>query len=74
MIKFDLDPFRKHCLLNGLDNIGLTLEKGKAIVVRDVARRAAVALEPLPRAARNGRKKMAKAIHMMVRVRTKRAR
>ena len=31
MIKFDIDPFRKHCLLNGLDNIGLTLEKGKSI-------------------------------------------
>ncbi len=30
-IKFDIDPFRKHCLLNGLDNIGLTLEKGKSI-------------------------------------------
>ena len=27
VIKFDVDPFRKHCLLNGLDNIGLTLEK-----------------------------------------------
>ena len=26
-IKFDLDPFRKHCLLNGLDDIGQTLEK-----------------------------------------------
>ncbi len=26
-IKFDIDPFRKHCLLNGLDNIGLTMEK-----------------------------------------------
>lgn len=25
--KFDVDPFRKHCLLNGLDDIGLTLEK-----------------------------------------------
>ena len=24
-IKFDVDPFRKHCLLNGLDDIGLTL-------------------------------------------------
>ena len=23
---FDLDPFRKHCLVNGLDDIGLTLE------------------------------------------------
>ena len=24
---FDVEPFRKHCLLNGLDDIGLTLEK-----------------------------------------------
>ena len=31
VIKFDIDPFRKHCLLNGLDNIGLTLEKAGAI-------------------------------------------
>jgi 3-isopropylmalate/(R)-2-methylmalate dehydratase small subunit len=23
---FDIDPFRKHCILNGLDDIGLTLE------------------------------------------------
>ena len=30
-IKFDIDPFRKHCLLNGLDDIGLTLEKAPAI-------------------------------------------
>ncbi len=26
-ISFYVDPFRKHCLLNGLDDIGLTLEK-----------------------------------------------
>lgn len=26
-IKFDIDPFRKHCLLNGLDDIGLTMQK-----------------------------------------------
>ena len=26
-INFEVDPFRKHCLLNGLDDIGLTLEK-----------------------------------------------
>jgi len=26
-VKFDVDPFRKHCLLNGLDDIGLTMEK-----------------------------------------------
>jgi 3-isopropylmalate/(R)-2-methylmalate dehydratase small subunit len=30
-IKFDIDPHRKHCLLNGLDDIGLTMQKGKAI-------------------------------------------
>ena len=29
--RFDLDPFKKHCLLNGLDDIGLTLEKTGAI-------------------------------------------
>jgi 3-isopropylmalate/(R)-2-methylmalate dehydratase small subunit len=29
--KFDIDPFRKKCLLNGLDDIGLTLEKEKTI-------------------------------------------
>ena len=28
---FDIDPFRKHCLLNGLDDIGLTMEKGNHI-------------------------------------------
>lgn len=26
-IKFDIDPHRKHCLLNGLDDIGLTMVK-----------------------------------------------
>ena len=31
VIKFEIDAFRKHCLLNGLDNIGLTLEKDKLI-------------------------------------------
>jgi len=30
-IHFEIDPFRKHCLLNGLDDIGLTLEKAPAI-------------------------------------------
>ena len=29
--EFTLDPFRKHCLMNGLDDIGLTLEKSAAI-------------------------------------------
>ncbi|HLK82640.1 MAG TPA: 3-isopropylmalate dehydratase small subunit [Xanthobacteraceae bacterium] len=27
VIRFDIDPHRKHCLLNGLDDIGLTLAK-----------------------------------------------
>ncbi|MGN6583591.1 MAG: 3-isopropylmalate dehydratase small subunit [Rhizobiaceae bacterium] len=31
VIKFDIDQFRRHCLLNGLDDIGLTLEKTPAI-------------------------------------------
>ncbi len=26
-LKFEIDPFRKHCLLNGLDDIGLTLQR-----------------------------------------------
>ena len=30
-IKFDIDPFRKYCLLNGLDDIGLTLKKDDKI-------------------------------------------
>jgi 3-isopropylmalate/(R)-2-methylmalate dehydratase small subunit len=30
-IRFDLDPFKKHCLLNGLDDIGLTMQKKPAI-------------------------------------------
>ena len=30
-VTFEIDPFRKHCLLNGLDDIGLTLEKSAAI-------------------------------------------
>ncbi|MGC1428844.1 MAG: 3-isopropylmalate dehydratase small subunit [Albidovulum sp.] len=28
---FEVDPFRKHCLMNGLDDIGLTLEKVSSI-------------------------------------------
>ena len=31
VIHFDIDPFRKRCLMEGLDDIGLTLEKGAAI-------------------------------------------
>lgn len=28
---FEIDPFRKHCILNGLDDIGLTLERADEI-------------------------------------------
>ena len=31
VFSFTVDPFRKHCLMNGLDDIGLTLEKVAAI-------------------------------------------
>ncbi|MEJ0050653.1 MAG: 3-isopropylmalate dehydratase small subunit [Methylovirgula sp.] len=31
VIHFDIDPFRKHCLLNGLDDIGLSLQKAHHI-------------------------------------------
>uniref|UniRef100_A0A7R9Y9T3 3-isopropylmalate dehydratase n=1 Tax=Pinguiococcus pyrenoidosus TaxID=172671 RepID=A0A7R9Y9T3_9STRA len=29
--KFDVDPFRKNCLMEGLDDIGITLQKSSAI-------------------------------------------
>jgi 3-isopropylmalate dehydratase small subunit len=29
--EFEIDPFRKHCLLNGVDEIGLTLQSDEAI-------------------------------------------
>ena len=31
VVNFDLDDFKRHCLLNGLDDIGLTMEKAGAI-------------------------------------------
>ena len=31
VIKFDFDEFRRNCLINGLDDIGLTLQKDDAI-------------------------------------------
>ncbi|KAE9632379.1 3-isopropylmalate dehydratase small subunit [Parasedimentitalea maritima] len=31
VIKFDVDAFKKHCLLEGLDDIGLTMEKAASI-------------------------------------------
>ncbi len=31
VVEFNVDPFRKHCLLNGLDDIGLTMQNAAAI-------------------------------------------
>jgi 3-isopropylmalate/(R)-2-methylmalate dehydratase small subunit len=41
LVKFDIDPFRKHCLLNGIDDIGLTM--GKADKIADFEKKAAIA-------------------------------
>ena len=38
-ISFDVDPFRKHCLLNGLDDIGLTLQHEASIDAYEAAHR-----------------------------------
>ena len=27
VVKFEIDEFRKHCMLNGLDDVGLTMVK-----------------------------------------------
>jgi len=35
---FDVDPFRKHCLLNGLDDIGLTLQDEPGITAYEATR------------------------------------
>lgn len=37
---FEMDEFRKHCLLNGLDDIGLTLQEADAIRAYEEKRRA----------------------------------
>jgi 3-isopropylmalate/(R)-2-methylmalate dehydratase small subunit len=38
--RFDIDPFRKYCLLNGLDDIGLTLRHVDKIKAYEARRRA----------------------------------
>ncbi len=37
-VRFEIDPFRKRCLLEGLDDIGLTLEKAPAIASYETAK------------------------------------
>ena len=39
ILKFEIDPFRKHCLLNGLDEIGLTLRHADKIRAFEAKRR-----------------------------------
>ncbi len=39
--KFEIEAFRKHCLLNGLDDIGLTLQHVEAIKTFETKHRAA---------------------------------
>jgi len=39
VFRFEIDAFRKHCLLNGLDEIGLTLEHVDEIRAYEVRRR-----------------------------------
>jgi 3-isopropylmalate/(R)-2-methylmalate dehydratase small subunit len=41
VVHFDIDPFRKHCLLNGLDDIGLTEQQGAEIAAYEQKARAA---------------------------------
>jgi len=41
VIKFDVDPHRKRCLMEGLDDIGLTMEKADAIAEFEVKSRTA---------------------------------
>jgi len=37
-LKFEVEPFRRHCLLHGLDDIGLTLEQESKITAFEAAR------------------------------------
>ncbi|EIZ77346.1 3-isopropylmalate/(R)-2-methylmalate dehydratase small subunit [Novosphingobium sp. Rr 2-17] len=39
---FEIDPFRKHCLLNGLDEVGLTMAQGDAIAKHEAKARTAL--------------------------------
>jgi 3-isopropylmalate/(R)-2-methylmalate dehydratase small subunit len=45
---FDIDPFRKYCLLNGLDDIGLTLRHASALDAYESTHNAEFWLQPKP--------------------------
>ena len=36
VVHFEVDPFKKHCLLNGLDEVGLTLNKADRIAAFEI--------------------------------------
>jgi 3-isopropylmalate/(R)-2-methylmalate dehydratase small subunit len=38
-IPFEVEAFRKHCLLNGLDDIGLTMQKATRIDTFEAAQK-----------------------------------
>ena len=38
VVKFEVDAFKKHCLLNGLDGIGITEQKADAIEAYETRR------------------------------------
>ncbi|MEO5339694.1 MAG: 3-isopropylmalate dehydratase small subunit [Magnetococcus sp. MYC-9] len=50
-VSFDLDPFRRHCLLHGLDDIGLTLQHLPAIEHYEQQRRQVAPWAFLPQGA-----------------------
>jgi len=39
-VQFEVEEFRKHCLVNGLDDIGLTLQKDSQITTYEAKRAA----------------------------------
>ncbi len=41
VVRFEIDPFRKKCLMEGLDDIGLTMQK--ADTIKDFEQQAALA-------------------------------
>ncbi len=43
VVHFEIDPFRKHCLINGIDDIGLTLAKADGITAFEQRRETAQA-------------------------------
>jgi 3-isopropylmalate/(R)-2-methylmalate dehydratase small subunit len=43
-LEFEIEPFRRHCLLNGLDDIGLTLEHEEKISAYEAEKHGAASI------------------------------